>query len=135
MSPYTSFVFAALVGLGCDSNGAPSASEQPEKIQAKKTPQAPVIAGVTGLFACKASSSPPAAKDSSNPWALPFVLGRCASIPSVFGTADFGMSRSSARKVAKADRDGFVYVGKHPGKQVFSMRFSAPAGSTDPSTG
>jgi len=102
-------------------------------------PAIPAMPELTGAFTCKSKDPAvaiPRKKDPKNPWQLPFDLTGCPTIPSIFGTATFGMDAAEAQKAAKGAKkieggSGYVYVGKHPFRQQFSFRFDDATGKLE----
>ena len=125
-------VIAAACGKD-KANDSPKPDPKPAPGPAKPVePEKPAVAApplpeLTGLFNCHAADpngkNGPAAK-SANPWALPFTLAGCPTLPPVYGTAQLGMTAKDAGKASKAkveDGSGYIYVGKHPIRYQFAF--------------
>ncbi len=90
----------------------------------------PAMPLLTGVFVCR-SKTPSAvvwrARRPDQPWELPFELTECPTVPSIYGTATFGMDVPTAQAAVTGAMidDNFAYltIGDHPFQQRFNFQF------------
>lgn len=109
-----------------------------EPVKAEPVAEAPPVPEAKGLFECKKVEAPPA-RDTKDPWGFKYDVPPCPAIPSTFGAITFGMDHATAAAAAEEAKtgdakfegsSGYIYVGKHPFRTQFSVRFD-DAGKVD----